>query len=55
MRVFINAGHDRKYDSGASLKGKGMAFTRQRLARHLREYRRRYGADGWVLDRKSVV
>lgn len=37
------------YDNGASLKGKGMAFTRARLARHLREYRRRYGADGWVL------
>ena len=37
------------YDNGASLKGKGMAFTRRRLARHLREYRRRYGTDGWVL------
>ena len=37
------------YDNGASLKGKGMAFTRQRLAHHLREYRRRYGTDGGVL------
>lgn len=37
------------YDNGASLKGKGMAFTRRRLAAHLREYRRRYGAGGWVL------
>jgi len=37
------------YDNGASLKGKGMAFTRERLARHLHEYRRRHGADGWVL------
>ena len=37
------------YDNGASLRGKGMAFTRRRLAHHLREYRRRYGADGWVL------
>ena len=37
------------YDNGASLKGKGMAFTRARLAAHLREYRRRYGTDGYVL------
>lgn len=37
------------YDNGASLRGKGMAFTRARLAAHLREYQRRYGADGWVL------
>ena len=37
------------YDNGASLRGKGMAFTRARLAEHLREYRRRYGTDGWVL------
>ena len=37
------------YDNGASLKGKGMAFTRRRLAAHLREYQRRYGTDGWVL------
>ncbi len=37
------------YDNGASLKGRGMAFTRQRLAAHLREYRRRYGTGGWVL------
>jgi len=37
------------YDNGASLRGKGMAFTRARLAAHLREYRRRYGTGGWVL------
>lgn len=37
------------YDNGASLKGKGMAFTRRRLAEHLREYRRKHGADGYVL------
>ena len=37
------------YDNGASLKGKGMAFTRARLAAHLREYQRRHGSDGWVL------
>ena len=37
------------YDNGASLKGKGMAFTRQRLAAHLREYRRKHDAGGWVL------
>ena len=37
------------YDNGASLRDKGMAFTRQRLAAHLREYRRKHGADGWVL------
>lgn len=37
------------YDNGASLRGKGMAFTRRRLAAHLREYQRRYGTGGWVL------
>ena len=37
------------YDNGASLKGKGMAFTRARLAAHLREYRRRYGTGGYAL------
>ena len=37
------------YDNGASLKGKGMAFTRRRLAAHLREYRRKHGTGGWVL------
>ena len=37
------------YDNGASLKGKGVDFARKRLVRHLSEFYRRYGKDGYVL------
>lgn len=37
------------YDSGASLKGKGIAFTRRRFEEHLRWYYRRYGTRGYIL------
>lgn len=42
----------RKYlihDNGASLKGKGIAFTRRRLTQHLCWHYRHYGTDGYVL------
>ena len=38
------------YDNGASVKGKGMAFTRARLVRHLGEYYRHYGCEGFILQ-----
>lgn len=37
------------YDNGASQKGKGTDFSRERLKKHLREYYRKYGTDGYVL------
>ncbi len=37
------------YDNGASLKGKGISFTRERLVRHLTSYYREYGNEGYVL------
>ena len=38
------------YDNGASLKGKGESFTRQRLVTHLSKYyRENRSNDGWVL------
>lgn len=37
------------HDSGASLKGKGMSFTRRRFEQHLSWYYRRYGIEGYVL------
>lgn len=37
------------HDSGASLKGKGIAFTRRRFEEHLRWHYRRYGTEGYVL------
>ena len=36
------------HDNGASLKGKGVSFTRKRLKAHLEKYLRRYD-DGYVL------
>lgn len=33
------------HDSGASLKGKGMSFTRRRFEEHLRWHYRHYGAE----------
>lgn len=37
------------HDSGASLKGKGIAFTRRRFEEHLRWHYRRYGTNGYIL------
>lgn len=37
------------YDNGASLKGKGIDFTRRRLTEHLRQHIRKYGNKGYVL------
>lgn len=37
------------YDNGASVKGKGIGFSRNRLQCHLERYVRRHGLDGWVL------
>lgn len=37
------------YDNGASVKGKGIDFTRRRLKEHLRRYYQRHGRDGYVL------
>lgn len=37
------------YDSGASLKNKGISFTRKRFEEHLRWHYRRYGTEGYVL------
>lgn len=37
------------YDNCACLEGKGPDFTRRRLERHLQQYYREYGADGYVL------
>lgn len=37
------------HDNGASLTGKGIAFTRRRFEQHLRWHHHRYGTDGYVL------
>lgn len=37
------------HDNGASLKGKGISFTRRRFEEHLRWHYRRYGTEGYVL------
>lgn len=37
------------YDSGASLQGKGISFTRKRFEEHLRWHYRRYGTEGYIL------
>lgn len=37
------------HDNGASLTGKGIAFTRRRFEQHLRWHHRRYGTSGYVL------
>lgn len=38
------------YDNGASLKGKGVSFTRDRVVEHLRRYYQKYGREGYVLQ-----
>lgn len=37
------------YDNGASLKGKGISFTRRRFEEHLHWHYRRYGREGYAL------
>lgn len=37
------------YDNGASLKGRGISFSRNRFEVHLRRYYREYGNDGYIL------
>lgn len=37
------------HDNGASLEGKGIAFTRRRFEEHLHWHYRRYGTEGYVL------
>lgn len=37
------------YDNGASIKGKGVEFTRNRLDKHLRNYYSKYGNKGYIL------
>jgi len=37
------------YDNGASIKGRGISFSRNRFEVHLRKYYREYGNDGYIL------
>lgn len=37
------------YDNGASMKGKGVEFTRERLCKHLQEAVKEYGSDFYIL------
>ena len=37
------------YDNGASVKGKGISFTRNRLSAHLRKFVRKHGVSGYIL------
>lgn len=37
------------YDNSASRKGKGVSFARERLRKHLREYYRHQGNEGYIL------
>lgn len=37
------------YNNGASIKGKGVEFTRKELTKDLREYYSKYGNDGYIL------
>lgn len=41
--------HHMIHDNGASLKGKGISFTRRRFEQHLRWHYQRYGREGYVL------
>lgn len=41
--------HHMIHDNGASLKGKGISFTRRRFEQHLRWHYKRYGREGYVL------
>ena len=37
------------YDNGASIKGRGISFSRKRFEVHLRKYYRLYGNEGWIV------
>lgn len=37
------------YDNGASVKGKGIEFTRNRIVTHLQKYYRKHGNKGYIL------
>ena len=37
------------YDNGAAIRGKGYTFAVNRAVRHLRQYYRAYGTDGYIL------
>lgn len=37
------------HDNGASLKGKGISFTRRRFEEHLHSFYRKHGKDGYIL------
>jgi len=37
------------YDNGASIKGKGITFTRNRFKAHLEKFYRQHGRDGYIL------
>lgn len=37
------------YDSGATIKGKGLSFTKKRILAHLQRFYRHYGNNGYVL------
>lgn len=37
------------YDNGASIKGRGISFSRDRFEAHLQKYYRLYGTDGYIL------
>ncbi len=37
------------YNNGASIKGKGLEFSKRKLKEDLRRHYRRYGRDGWVI------
>lgn len=38
------------YDNGASIKGKGVKFSRDRMTKQLTDYCRKYGNKGWVVQ-----
>lgn len=37
------------YDNGASMKNRGISFTRKRLKTHLHRFYRKYGNDGYIM------
>lgn len=37
------------YDNGASVKGRGISYQRERFEVHLRRYYKTHGNDGWIL------
>jgi hypothetical protein len=37
------------YDNGASIKGRGISFSRNRFEVHLKKYYQKYGNSGWIV------